>query len=402
MGDAVKNFFHICSGADREILARRECSIESNKYVGIGATILSTAVLASASGGYAFYTVFKSVPLAVCAGLVWGAIIFNIDRYIISTIRKQSTPADLPPRRLLIWRLSEAARFAPRLLLAVFISVIITRPLELKIFQSEIDAGIDKQINRELVERQEKIAAEFPRIKTLTDENEALRRAVEAKQADTRGLYDLAMAECLGEKKGNTTGLYGPGRFCKERMAAYERSDVESRELKSSNEARAAANEKELVDLRARQDERVRESETLVKRAGGLLARLKTLSSLAKEDTTVAATSWFLILLFILLETAPILFKMLSARGPYEEIYDATEYRVRAAEQKGLSGFDSELDMQAAFNERLHAARLTAALQLSQQTMEGLESLASADVREAQAEVARQVVNRWKTAELAL
>src|SRR5205085_12530831 len=109
---------------------------------------------------------------------------------------------------------------------------------------------------------------------------------------------------------------------------------------------------------------------------------------------------WFLIFLVILLETAPILFKMISSRGPYDEIYEAHEYRVRATEQKSLAELDNELDMEAAFNERLHAAMLTAALQLSQRTMEALENLAPADIRKAQTEIARQAVNRWRSAEL--
>lgn len=400
MSNVVESFFHICSGADREILKRRECHIESSKYVGIGATILSTAVLASASGGYAFYTVFNSAPLATCAGLVWGAIIFNLDRYIISTIRKRSVPENLTPRQLLLWRLSEVGRFAPRLLLAVFIAVIITRPVELKIFESEIDAELDRQISRGMIERQEQVRAEFPRIQALTDENERLRRDVEAKQADTRELYEVAMAECTGQKRAGTTGLYGRGEFCKERRDAYERSDAELRELTAINEARATANETELATLGARHDERVRESEMLVRRARGLLARLRTLSSLAREDTTVALASWFLIFLFILLETAPIIFKMISTRGPYDEIYEAHEYRVRATEQKSLSELDNELDMKATFNERLHAAMLMAGLHLNRRTMEALENLAPADIRKAQAEIARQAVNRWKSAEL--
>jgi hypothetical protein len=400
MGNVVKDFFHACSGADPGILGREECHVESNKYVGIGATILSTAVLASASGGYAFYTVFDSAPLAVCAGLTWGAIIFNLDRYIVSTIRKRSVPDNPTPQRLFLWGLGEGARFAPRLLLAVFIAVLITRPLELKIFESEINDELDRQFSRGMVERQEQIRAEFPRIQALTGENERLRREVETKQADTRGLYDVMMAECTGEKRVGTTGVEGRGPFCQERKEAYERSEEELRALTMANETRAAANETELAALRVRQDERVRESERLAKRARGLLARLKALSSLAREDTTVALTSWFLIFLFIFLETAPILFKMISARGPYDEIYEAHEYRVRATEQRSLAELANELDMEAAFNERLHAAMLTAALQLNRRTMEALENLAPADIRKAQAEIARQAVNRWKSAEL--
>src|SRR4051812_35234750 len=88
----LKKFFLICSGAGLEILNRPECSIELNKYMGIGATIFSTAALASLSGGYALFTVFRSIPMAICFGLIWGGIIFNLDRYIVSTIKKKAVP----------------------------------------------------------------------------------------------------------------------------------------------------------------------------------------------------------------------------------------------------------------------------------------------------------------------
>ncbi len=78
----LKRFFIICSGADTDILKETPLG-EHNKYVGIGATIFFTAVMAFIASSYALYTVFDSVIIALGFGLVWGLLIFNLDRFIV-------------------------------------------------------------------------------------------------------------------------------------------------------------------------------------------------------------------------------------------------------------------------------------------------------------------------------
>ena len=95
----MKRFFWWCSGADITILRTWACSTEHNTYAGIGATIFLTAVLASLSGGYALWTVFQSSPYAITFGLLWGILIFNLDRSIptLSTpTREKFDKADRP------------------------------------------------------------------------------------------------------------------------------------------------------------------------------------------------------------------------------------------------------------------------------------------------------------------
>jgi hypothetical protein len=410
----IKKFFLICSGADLDILSRPECSIELNKYMGIGATIFSTAVLASLSGGYALFTVFKSAPLhgaaaatpslsdyalAICFGLLWGAIIFNLDRYIVSTIRKKNVPANLSFKDLMHWRLNEFARFAPRLLLAIFISLIITRPIELKLFESEIDKEMLRQTSGDVAEMKEKIKAEFPDIDRLERENEGLQQALDDKEKQVSALYELALAEGMGEQRGNTTGRSGKGPFYKERMDAYERAKGEFEELKKTSGARITANEKTLAVLRQQQADRASGREPTVER-NGLLARLKTLNDLSKDNRPIDLASWFLIFLFIMLETAPIIVKILSDRGPYDDIYETLERSVSAEEEKKSFEIENRLDSDMALSERLHAEILAAKLQLSRRTMDSIESLASAEMMEAQTEIARLIVERWKKAQL--
>src|SRR3546814_20374433 len=87
-------------------------------------------MFAALAGGYALYFVFSgsagAALLAVLFGLLWGLAIFNLDRYIVSSISKVGGP----------WKQLLQARH--RLILAVLIAVVLARPLVLKIFAKEI------------------------------------------------------------------------------------------------------------------------------------------------------------------------------------------------------------------------------------------------------------------------
>ena len=111
-----QKFMMICSGANIHIL--KKTPSEWNKFSGIGAIVLFTAVFATLSAGYAMYTVFDSIYAAVGFGLLWGLMIFNLDRYIVSSIKKTGG----------FW--NQLWMSIPRLILATFLGIIISKPLE--------------------------------------------------------------------------------------------------------------------------------------------------------------------------------------------------------------------------------------------------------------------------------
>ncbi|PTB92450.1 DUF4407 domain-containing protein, partial [Marivirga lumbricoides] len=112
--EKIRAFFWYCSGADTETL--KKCPTDSNKYVGIGATIFFTGIFAALAAAYAFYTVFDNAWAATGLGLLWGVMIFNLDRYIVSGMRKRNRG------------FQELKIALPRILLAVMISVVIAKP----------------------------------------------------------------------------------------------------------------------------------------------------------------------------------------------------------------------------------------------------------------------------------
>ena len=79
------HFLWWCAGAHQELL--KDYPAEHSRYAGLGGVILATFVLASLSAGYAIYSVFDNVWWAISFACIWGLIIFNVDRFIVATMR---------------------------------------------------------------------------------------------------------------------------------------------------------------------------------------------------------------------------------------------------------------------------------------------------------------------------
>lgn len=398
MANLIRKFFIACSGANQAILARPGCAIERSKYASIGATIFATAVLASLSGGYALYKVFGSERLAFGFGLLWGCIIFNLDRYIVSTLRKANVTPDLSYRQRLRLRMTELLRAFPRLLLAVFISIVITKPLELKLFGREIN----KQIAKEQIEEEARIKQAtqraFPEIEIMETQNAQLRQRIKDKEQERNTLQQ----QYFGELDGwGGTERAGFGTVALKKKRALDLAESELRDLIRDYTPTIQRNDAQLAALQAEKNSRINDTTHASAQANeGLLRGLESLGTLTREHRVVNVASMFVMLLFILLETAPITAKVLSGRGPYDEVYDRLEYKARAREQKRIFIIKQETDAKKSIAQRLYAELLTTYVRLSRRTAESLETLASDEVHEAQMEIARHLVAQWKKAEM--
>ncbi|MEP7093529.1 MAG: DUF4407 domain-containing protein, partial [Flavobacterium sp.] len=173
----LKQFFILCSGADRDLL--EGCSEgEQTKYVGIGATVFFTAVMAFLASAYALFTVFDSIYPALIFGFVWSLLIFNLDRFIVSTIKKRDRFLD------------EFLQATPRILLAVIIAIVISKPLEIKIFEKEINTVLLKEKNEMELANKKQVGNYF---KSDLDKNKAeitaLKNDILKKEKEVNALY---------------------------------------------------------------------------------------------------------------------------------------------------------------------------------------------------------------------
>ena len=172
----LQRFFIFCSGADADILD--QCSAgEKTKYAGIGATVFFTAVMAFIASGYALYTVFDNYFSAIFFGLIWGLLIFNLDRFIVSTIKKRDNFFD------------EFLQATPRLVLAVIIAIVIAKPLELKIFEKEINQILLEEKNEMTLQNKDQLALQYtPAIKGLQTEITSLKKEISDKESSVNAL----------------------------------------------------------------------------------------------------------------------------------------------------------------------------------------------------------------------
>src|SRR5260221_403524 len=132
-----RHFLWWCAGAYQDLL--KDCPSEQTKYAGLGGVLLATFALAALSAGYAIYSVFNDPVWAVVFAIVWGLIIFNFDRFLVSTMRKYGVT-----RQKQLWMAT------PRIALALLIGFTIARPLELKIFEKEIDVQMTEKRNKKM------------------------------------------------------------------------------------------------------------------------------------------------------------------------------------------------------------------------------------------------------------
>lgn len=293
----LKQFFIICSGSDTDIL--NDCSIgEQNKYAGIGATVFFTALMAFIAASYALYTVFDNLIASIGFGLVWGLLIFNLDRYIVSTIKKTGNILD------------EIIQASPRFLLAVIIAIVIAKPLELKIFEKEINQVLLEEKNDFTLANKDQIAQQYtPKIEELNNNIKALQNKIDTKETEVNDLYSTYIAEAEGREG---TMLLGKGPVYKEKREKHDATLAELQQLKIENKEKISAIETQIVQLEEEYETQVITSQPIIDNFDGLMARINALSELPWLP------SFFIFLLFLAIETSPIFAKLISPKGEYD------------------------------------------------------------------------------------
>ena len=71
---------------------------------------------------------------------------------------------------------------------------------------------------------------------------------------------------------------------------------------------------------------------------------MKAFSELKVESSSTYISSLFIMLLFIIIETAPTFFKMMIASGPYDDLLRAEMHRVKVLSEKRISDINDEVN----------------------------------------------------------
>ena len=313
--DKITQFFWFCSGAHIDTL--KKYPIEHNKYVGIGATIFFTALFAALSGGYAMYFVFNgdafAVGFAILFGLLWGTAIFNMDRYIVSSINKEGSTNQ------------QILQASPRILLAIMIGIVISRPLELKIFDKEIRQKLKsaylKGQNRKIDTLQktynQKYGMELSKSTELRKEKDSLEKDI------NRSRFQLNQ-EVFGDKTNQTSGITGYGTYAKQKEAVLKEKEDRLKTVTSDVERmdQYLGQRKDFEGLNNLRLFSEKQLDSLANIAGfsdrnWALGQLTYNENGTRDLDTYLAIS-FIGYLFILFECLPVFVKLMSPKGPYD------------------------------------------------------------------------------------
>jgi len=332
----------MCAGADGALLARCPAS-DWVKFQSIGGIVLATAGLAFVSAAYAFYTVFspktstaleatthpETVAFSVLAGAVWALVIFNIDRFIVSSAGK----GDGTER--ITW--TELTQALPRLVMALIIGVCISAPLEIRILKPEIDAQLELSQNAYLASlnqsTDQRVQGQKTELVRRIDQAEAVLAERTAYFETRRREINSQRGKLELEAEGKTgSGIAGRGPAWQDKKDTLDKLEAELSRDKDNYADKerqvagdVAAWKKSLdaltLELAQAKASNLRQSRSL----DGLLKRIQISHEIG------GLVPWAIMLLLLAVETGPIFFKMMLVKSSYDYMLEHQK-RVSAAE----------------------------------------------------------------------
>lgn len=335
----ITRFLWWCAGADKNILSR--CTYSDHaKFFGLGGIVLATGLLAAISGGYAFYTIFSpkemqnalsqstdfsTVVASFIFATVWGLIIFNLDRFVISSTGKgDGTEA-------ITWK--EFTNSVPRVIMALILSIAIAAPLEIRIFKTEIDAELFKVQKEKIRELNQLTDERFAdRIADAQADKEKLELEINAKQKALDNMR-LKLQEEIAGRVGSGQGGFGPA--AKQIKEDIQTAQKDLKKLETRNNSHILNVSINIEDLKKQRDQEYIDNENQAKKLDGLLQRI-----LLAEEIAGAGIIWLIRLIFIVIETGPIFFKLMIIKSPYDFIEENMKEEIKA--RAGIVAYTKE------------------------------------------------------------
>jgi hypothetical protein len=359
--DKLRRLVLALSGADEEILAY--VPSERTRFESLGWAILITSGMAMISMWFALSSALGiNGILAIPVAVFWGLVIMGIDRWLIT-----SMPID-GSRKF--------AMAAPRVLLAILLGTLISTPLVLRIFQSEINAqmAVMQQKNYSSFLSNQSSSQVNQQVTTYYNELQQLDTVINSHGAQTGNsaadpqlvTYNKELTQLQGQLNHWTTlktqyynayicQLYGgpacpkkgAGPAYKASYASYQQASqqVTSTQAEISNVQGEIQQREQVLSSTSKESQQQRYGDALNQRplvqteyntavqrrnqlqaafyaqnqaSHGILMRLEALSQLSSGNFTVAAARFLLFLLFLVIECLPVTVKLLQRPGQYE------------------------------------------------------------------------------------
>lgn len=327
----IMRLFWKAAGADRYILERSTYG-DQVKYLCLGGIIVATGLMAGLAGGYAFYTIFEprgnainsfktaadidgsydavdiaTMIKAVTFGIIWGLIIFNLDRFIVSSTGKGDGTEEITGKEL--------KGALPRLFMGAIIAMTISKPVEIRMFKTEIDI----KLHEKQIEQQQAYKAKTDSVfNTELSKKDKEIEKTEDELKNKRARYQSLEANYIEEARIVTVGPRA--QAIKAQMDAL---NTDIKELEANPDYLRVKKEKE--DIENRRTQALNQSEKYAAGLDGLLERIKI-----SHEISGPVISLFITLLFMAIELTPIFFKLMLIKSPYDYMEENIKELIKA------------------------------------------------------------------------
>lgn len=371
----IYRFFCWCSGGRLYLL--KKCPTDYNIFFGIGMIVFLTGVMAALSGSYAFFTIFNNTYIAVAFGIFWGVLIFFFDWYLVASLRKENK------------FYKEILTATPRIILAVFLAVVISRPLELKLFESEINGQIEKMSQQKFNDYKDIVDDSFSEVDKLENQNKKYQDIIDNLMVQRADLFSLIIEEAEGR---SVVGKAGKGPVYKEKRAEYVKVNAIYEEEKARLYPLIEANNIRIAELSTNKNIQLKTGNKTMKSATGFLARIEAYGQLGDQNKEVKFTGLFILIMFIFIETGPMFVKLISKRGAYDELLAFEEVKIMADAQREIVRINEKSNRIIEIEKLKSRARL-------EEEIENSKDFAK-QIMQAQAEIGSERIKRWKEREM--
>ncbi|NYJ27813.1 DUF4407 domain-containing protein [Allomuricauda sp. ARW1Y1] len=322
----IMRFFWKAAGGDSYILERSTYS-DQVKYMCLGGIIVATGLMAALAGGYAFYTIFEPRGSAIEAdtvswttsfmsiifGAFWGLMIFNLDRFIVSsTGTGDGTEA-------ITW--GELKGAIPRLLMGAIIALTISKPVEIRMFKSEIDA----ELHSAQMKKQQEYIASIDSLYAGRIQNEKEKISKWENEIQSKEERYVELENQLTKEMSGEAGPRGYGPEAKKIEQQMKRLDSEINTIKNKNAPLIEKSYQNIVKFEKNKQKDIDNAEVVASGLDGLLERIKLAHKIAGFWISL-----FITLLFLAIELTPIFFKLMLIKSPYDFLKQNTQELIKA------------------------------------------------------------------------
>lgn len=375
-GGIINEFLWTFAGVNKPLL--RQCPNEYAKYAGMGGTILGTAIMAAISGAYAVHFVFENTLIAIAFGIFWGMLILNLDRFIVSTMYSDG-------KHTVSWQ--ELKSGLPRIIMAIFLGIVISTPLEMKLFEERIENEIDivNQEQRDNYKVRQTNAVDLEeyrqRVREIMNEINRLRRSIEI-QRDALDKEEMGLS---------ASGKAGRGNAYRTKVKNIEETKRDLEKYEQDNREILASLRNKINSTEAEQH---RELENYNKKLeeDGFCKRYEAFARIDDNNPELTMVIWFIRMLFIIIEVAPVFFRMMIATGSYDELLRAKAIYISKMAEKQSREITEEYETEMKISTERNRNRLEAENQANRELYYGIAN--------AQSEVITTAINNWKKQEL--